>query len=580
MVIRRRSDKIKSLQTQKGISRRTRKGGKVIGTGTYGCVFSPPLPCNGEPRPAGDVVSKLMDQKDAEAEYAEVQRINSVLSSIPNHNQYFAGEGTRLCKLGDITEEDIKGKSCVLSGLSAKKVLRQVQAGNVPPPDVLLIQQPNLGMEFFDYVMSRVKQPSELSELILAMNNLLEKGILVMNSKGIYHQDLKSPNLLVSNQVPRVIDWGLALVTSDRLPVTDASTRGEIMSEDSSVPMRAYVMFNAPISAPLFYETAYDGDETGQYSPYLSGLLSKQLSKAKAVYNFIEANRSNGHFTHLWVNMVKSAIDVLKQNNVPGYDSLPTSSTQVLTNYLTKLIDAYVTNNRFENNAFYRDFYNNIDLWGWATCYMNGLTRAPSNLTAEQKKVFYIACARLIIYLFTEGAVRLDANKMMRIMSDAANTISPGESQSATTTKTTTKKTLGSSQRPRPVSAKMLREPPTPSTTLPKAMRQSAFTKKGTMTKAYEGYVRSLGKPGRRLTSIKSVKNKKSSKTSKNVKPASVKRLSPIKEERYLSPIKEESPIREARKRTKGQSTVKSTYNLRSRQIGGRKTRKNRGGHI
>jgi len=70
---------------------------------------------------------------------------------------------------------------------------------------------------------------------------------------------------------------------------------------------------------------------------------------------------------------------------------------------------------------------------------------------------------------------------------------------------------------------------------------------------------------------MKSTKARKSSKTTKSVKPSSVKRL---------SPIKEESPIPETRKRTKGQSSVKSTYNLRSRKIGGRTTRKGRGGHI
>jgi hypothetical protein len=570
----------RASKKRNGQSSRNRKGGKVVGKGTYGCVFSPPLPCNGEARPSDDVVSKLMAVNEAKAEYAEVQKINSVLSSIPNHSQYFSGDGTKLCELGDMTEEDVKGKPCYLDQFNAKEVLREVQAGNIPPPDVMLIQQPNLGMEFFDYVMSQVKKPSELSGLILAMNNLLENGILVMNSKGIYHQDLKSPNLLVAKQVPRIIDWGLALVTPNGKPVTNGYTRGEEMSEDSSVPMRAYMMFNAPISAPFFYKTAFNGERSGEYSVYLSELLNKKVTRQRAIAKFMNINKSDGHFGHLWLNMVKASIDVLKQSNVPGYESLSSSSSELLSRYFEKLIDAYVSNGKFDNDAFYRDFYNNIDLWGWASCYINGLTSAPSSLAAEQKKTFHIACARLIIYLFTEGAVRLDANEMIKIMSDSANAISPTMSQTVTATKTISKPTLGSSQKPRPVSAKLLREPPTPSTSLPQAIRKSAFTKKGTMTKAYEGYVRSLGKPGSRLTSIKSTKTMKSSKTTKPTKPTSVKRLSPIKEERYLSPIKEESPIPKTMKRTKGQTTVKSTYNLRSRKIEGRKTRKGKGGHI
>jgi hypothetical protein len=41
--------------------RRTRKhGGKVIGSGGYGCVFRPALRCNGTRKRASKTISKLM----------------------------------------------------------------------------------------------------------------------------------------------------------------------------------------------------------------------------------------------------------------------------------------------------------------------------------------------------------------------------------------------------------------------------------------------------------------------------------------------------------------------------------------
>lgn len=560
MVLKSRSYKKRSSKRQRFLSHRKRKGGKVIGTGTFGCVFSPPLPCFEEDRPSGNIVSKLMDTEDANAEYSEIEKINSVLSSIPNHRKYFAGEDTKLCQLGDLTEKDIKGKTCELSDFSAKEVLKQIQAGNVPPSGVRLIQQPNMGKQFFDYVMSDIKQPSELSELILSMNNLLENGIVVMNSKGIYHQDIKSPNLLVLEQVPRLIDWGLALVTSNRQMVTNAATQGEKMTDSGSVPMRAYVMFNAPISAPFFYKTAWDGDVTGKYTSTFSRLLNNRINTEQAIDKFISDNRSNGHFEHLWINMVKASIDILKKYNVPGYENLSKSSTEVLSRYLEKLIDTYVSDGEFDNDGFYRDFYNNVDLWGWASCYVNGIEHAPLSLSAEQEKSFHIACARLTIYLFTDGAIRLDPKVMTNIMSEAASAFFEKPR--------TAKPAFGSSGKPKPVSVKMRREPPSPSTSLPKALRQSALTEQGKMTMAYEHYMRSLGKPKSRLTSLNT------GKRSKTTDPV---RLGPRK---LLSPIKEESPMSKTKRRSKSKSSVKSTYNLRSRKIGGRKTRKGKGGHI
>jgi len=552
----------KNRKRQKNNLRRSSKGGKIIGVGTYGCVFSPPLPCYKESRPPSDYVSKLMAKDDAVSELSETKKINTALSKISNHSYYFAGEGIKMCKLGDITEDDIRGKQCFLRDFSAKEILKTVKNGNIPPHNIRLIQQPNLGSEFFDYLLSETKNSKRLSGLIRGMNNLLENGILVMNSKGIYHQDLKSANLLVSKQVPRIIDWGLAIVTYNGLPVTNADTRGEKMTEVGSIPMRAFVMFNSPISAPLFYETARDGDNSGIYTNDLEQLLANKISKQTFFNNFFETQKSSEHFTHLWINMVKASIKVLKFNNVPGYDKLPESSTIVIENYLNKQVDAYISNNKLDNDAFYNNYYNNIDLWGWATCFLNGCRYAPNYLKAEDKKVFNIGCAKLILYLFTDGAIRIDPKEMIRIMRETADSLNLEDVQELpSSAKKSTLAPLGSSQRPRPVSAKILKEPPTPSQSLPKALRSSAFTKQGKLTKSYKDYLQSLGK----TKGLTTIKTRKSSNKTKSVKPASVKRL---------SPIKEESPIIQTQNRTKGKYNVKSTFKLRSRQMGGGRRRK------
>ena len=53
-------------------------GGELIGQGSYGCVFDPPLLCeNSNVRPK-DKVSKLLEKKDAAAEIRENNKINKI----------------------------------------------------------------------------------------------------------------------------------------------------------------------------------------------------------------------------------------------------------------------------------------------------------------------------------------------------------------------------------------------------------------------------------------------------------------------------------------------------------------------
>ena len=43
-------------------------GGKVVGSGGFGCVFRPALKCRGKQRTAKKMISKLMTNKQAHAE--------------------------------------------------------------------------------------------------------------------------------------------------------------------------------------------------------------------------------------------------------------------------------------------------------------------------------------------------------------------------------------------------------------------------------------------------------------------------------------------------------------------------------
>ena len=61
---------------------RINKGGKVLASGGFGCVFSPALKCEDTKKREKDDVSKLMTVAHAVEEYEEITSIKNKLDSI------------------------------------------------------------------------------------------------------------------------------------------------------------------------------------------------------------------------------------------------------------------------------------------------------------------------------------------------------------------------------------------------------------------------------------------------------------------------------------------------------------------
>ena len=64
------------------------KGGEVIASGGFGCVFSPALKCKNKKR-TKNKITKLMIRKNAIDEYDEINNILNKLNKIPNYQDYF-----------------------------------------------------------------------------------------------------------------------------------------------------------------------------------------------------------------------------------------------------------------------------------------------------------------------------------------------------------------------------------------------------------------------------------------------------------------------------------------------------------
>ena len=399
------------------IKRSTRKAGAIIGTGGYGCVFSPPLPCEGESRPGNDVVSKLLYKVEAMKEMKEIEKAKKVLSRIPDANKYFSVMDVKKCQLGELTEDDIKGKTCdAIDVYHVKNQMRDAGYDNT----VALLQQKNLGMPFDQYVLKEVKSGQQMSDLLTNMKELLMKGIVPMNNLGVYHEDLKADNILVQNGQPTIIDWGLTVINENGGPIIKAefANNDVFWNEREGKPaMTANPLFNNPLVGAAFFIPAEPDDQVGIAKRQLQ--VEGRSDEAK-IQSLLEDLQGEPHFALLESQILPIALDYLQQVGYKQQGSLHETPDSLLEEYLQRNLNAY-SPIESHYDEFVKNFQSNVDLWGWAMSIGMLVTEddVPSFFTTNKEvRNYYGGISKMIYYLFTEGAVKIDPNRLVEYLDE------------------------------------------------------------------------------------------------------------------------------------------------------------------
>jgi hypothetical protein len=176
-----------------------KKGGKVIDSGGYGCVFSPALKCLNKPR--SDGISKLSFVENSNVEWNTLQNVKNLLSKIPDYTNYFLLSNISTCTPDKLTSKDKENfTKCISleeSGYNANNInnnLSKFKIINMPHGGINLDSVINLDVISFD-------------ELNLLLQNLLLNGIIPMNKLKIYHFDIKSSNILYKDGKIKIIDF-------------------------------------------------------------------------------------------------------------------------------------------------------------------------------------------------------------------------------------------------------------------------------------------------------------------------------------------------------------------------------------
>jgi serine/threonine protein kinase len=152
-----------------------------------------------------------MTNKHAKEEYDELKYLNTKLNNIPNYQNYFLINNFTLCRPSKLTKNDLKNfKECG----SFKK--ENITAHNINDSlnQLLAINMPYGGVSLEDFMINN-KDYNQLKIMNQKLLELLKKGIIPMNKKHIYHNDIKASNILILTEKgdikARLIDWSLTL---------------------------------------------------------------------------------------------------------------------------------------------------------------------------------------------------------------------------------------------------------------------------------------------------------------------------------------------------------------------------------
>ena len=82
-------------------------GGKVIGSGGFGCIFKPALKCKNKEERLENGITKLMKMKHTKKEFESITKYKKLLDTIPDYSKYFLIDGFSTCEPDTLTNKDL-----------------------------------------------------------------------------------------------------------------------------------------------------------------------------------------------------------------------------------------------------------------------------------------------------------------------------------------------------------------------------------------------------------------------------------------------------------------------------------------
>ena len=424
------------MKTRKN-KQKYKKGGKVIASGGFGCVFNPALKCEGSTSRGKNRISKLLTKKHALAEYDEIQKFKKKLYKIPNYQNYFLIDDFNICKPAKLDKSDLVSFKTKCSALPKDKITQENI--NTSLDKVFALNMPNGGLPVDEFLLKNNSYKN-----IVKLNNtlikLLNNGIIPMNKNNIYHCDIKDSNILIdntSNLKARLIDWGLS-----------SEYVADIEQPFPKTWRNRPFQFNVPFSIIIFSDLFFD-----KYSKYIKegGKLTHENLKPfviEYIYLWLK-ERGSGHYSYInniMFMLFSNELDDIDQNSkeklIESEFTLP-----YISNYIIEVLINF-TKFRQDGTLNFRVYIDTVfikivDFWGFIISYLpifsalfdnyEKLNEMEMELFEYLKQIFikYLYSPRITPINVTELTNELkEINKIFKLTSTSASTSSSRKTSS------------------------------------------------------------------------------------------------------------------------------------------------------
>jgi serine/threonine protein kinase len=369
-----------------------KKGGSVLATGGFGCVFRPALVCKGKTTRKPKSVSKLMTDRHAEEEYHFIKKIRSKLKNIPSFSKHFLLDDIEMCEPNPLTSSDLsnfdkKCRALIKDGIESENINDSLHT-------LKLLNIPDGGIAVDDYIFTGGSF-DKLTTLNKKLVDLFTAGIVPMNKNHIFHSDIKDSNILIDASLKtRLIDWGLC---------TEYDPKSG-MFPDAWV--NRPLQFNVPFSVILFTKLFKE-----RYTAYLKrGDKTDKKKLRQFVFSYLKEwiKIRPGHYRVINDIMFMIFSRELKMNQRLKWKAVEQRYTiPYIVNYLVEVLTHYTktkSDGSFDPKPYLDSVYVNIvDTWGFLSVYMSMIELFHNNydnLTAAEHSIFKSLKQLILKYLY------------------------------------------------------------------------------------------------------------------------------------------------------------------------------------
>ena len=350
------------------------KGGKVLDSGGFGCVFKPALKCkNNNNRTIGNI-SKLMPSSDTDDEFYEISKYEPILKKIPNYRNYFIIDDITICDPDKLTKEDLDN----FGKCTAFKKYNLTPANiNENLKYLSMLNEPDGGPELDEFIKANYTNYNKLIAVNNSLINLLQYGIIPMNKLKILHFDIKGSNILVSIDESvmhtRLIDWGLSKQLINNKDI--------MLDEISHRPFQ----FNLPYSIIIFNRKFINA-----YEHFLSAKPRNATAAEIYTYTFnylseLEKTDKGAHLRGVLRDFKMIFTGQFAMNTIAKY--------------VTDILVKYTKNNKLELHDYLSIFLHNVDIWGFAMTYLAFTDVISKKTHLDQMDRQIVECIRKVFIL-------------------------------------------------------------------------------------------------------------------------------------------------------------------------------------